>query len=128
MPAPLAPVGERRVFRVIAGDVSLTRESARPKLDPQRPARAHRLDGRRSTLNEVVVVVALRGGRARGPAAVAAHEKSWDVLGLSEGVSVYAQVKASRAGRDGKSWPLVSPQYLPAPRLGEKCRRRLRAR
>ena len=43
-PAPPAPVGERRRIRVIASDVSLTREAPGPKLDPQRPSGAHRVD------------------------------------------------------------------------------------
>ena len=41
VPAPPTPVAERRRIRVIASDVSLTREPPRSKFDPQRPAQAN---------------------------------------------------------------------------------------
>src|SRR5271166_2817746 len=92
-PASHAAVGERRRIRVVAGDVSLSRErpSASSILNvlPARIVSMKPVD-----TNEIVAVVAL------GPAGEGARllsrltRKSWDQLGLAEGVGVYAQVKA----------------------------------
>ena len=92
-PAPLAPVGERRRVRVIAGDVSLTREAPGPSsilnVLPARIVSMKALDS-----NEVVVVVALGADGAGARLLSRLTRKSWDALGLGEGVSVHAQVKA----------------------------------
>ena len=92
-PAAPAPVGERRRVRVIASDVSLAREAPAPSsilnVLPGRIVSMKPLD-----TNEVIVVVGL------GPDGTGARllsrmmRKSWGELGLAEGVSVYAQVKA----------------------------------
>ena len=92
-PAPPAPVGERRRIRVIAGDVSLTREAPGPSsilnVLPARIVSMKALDS-----NEVVVVVALGADGAGARLLSRLTRKSWDALGLGEGVSVHAQVKA----------------------------------
>jgi molybdate transport system ATP-binding protein len=92
-PAPPVPVGERRRIRVIASDVSLTREPPAPSsilnILPARVVSMKPLD-----TNEVVVVVAL-GSDGRGARLLSRMmRKSWEALHLAEGVSVYAQVKA----------------------------------
>ncbi len=93
VPAPSAPPGERRRIRIIAGDVSLAREA--PKLSsilnvlPARVVSMKAVDA-----NEIVAVLAL------GPDGLGARllsrvtRKSWEALGLTQGMSVHAQVKA----------------------------------
>jgi molybdate transport system ATP-binding protein len=92
-PAPPAPVGERRRIRVIAGDVSLTREAPGPSsilnVLPARIVSMKPVDS-----NEVVVVVALGADGAGARLLSRLTRKSWEALQLAEGVSVYAQVKA----------------------------------
>jgi molybdate transport system ATP-binding protein len=85
-PAPPAPVGKRRRIRVIAGDVSLTREppglSSILNVLPALIVSMKPVDS-----NEIIVVV---GARMLSRVT----RKSWQELGLVEGLSVYAQVKA----------------------------------
>jgi molybdate transport system ATP-binding protein len=92
-PAPAGPVGERRRIRVIASDVSLTREAPGPSsilnVLPARIVSMKPLD-----TNEVVVVVALGDDGSGARLLSRMMRKSWGELGLAEGVSVYAQVKA----------------------------------
>ncbi len=92
-PAAPAPVGERRRIRVIAGDVSLTREAPGPSsilnILPARVVSMKAIDS-----NEVVAVVGLGGDGSGARLLSRLTRKSWETLGLSEGVSVYAQVKA----------------------------------
>ena len=92
-PAPPAPVGERRRIRVIAGDVSLTREAPGPSsilnVLPARIVSMKPVDS-----NEVVVVVALGADGAGARLLSRLTRKSWEALQLAEGLSVYAQVKA----------------------------------
>jgi molybdate transport system ATP-binding protein len=92
-PATQAAAGEHRRIRVIAGDVSLARET--PGLSSilnVLPARIVSAKG--IGANEIVVVLAL------GPEGTGARllsrltRKSWEALGLAEGMSVHAQVKA----------------------------------
>jgi molybdate transport system ATP-binding protein len=92
-PARLGPVGERRRIRVIASDVSLTRETPGPSsilnVLPARIVSMKPLD-----TNEVVVVVTL-GDEGSGARLLSRMmRKSWGELGLAEGVNVYAQIKA----------------------------------
>jgi molybdate transport system ATP-binding protein len=92
-PALPAPIGERRRIRVIAGDVSLTREAPGPSsilnVLPARIVSMKPVDS-----NEVVVVVAL-GPDGRGARMLSrVTRKSWEELSLAEGLSVYAHVKA----------------------------------
>jgi molybdate transport system ATP-binding protein len=92
-PAPPARVGARRRIRVIAGDVSLTREAPGPS------SMLNVLPGRVVSMkaigsNEVVVVVGLGADGAGVRLLSRLTRKSWEALGLGEGVNVYAQVKA----------------------------------
>jgi molybdate transport system ATP-binding protein len=92
-PASPGPVGERRRIRVIASDVSLTREAPGPSsilnVLPARIVSMKPLD-----TNEVVVVVALGDDGSGARLLSRMMRKSWGELGLAEGVNVYAQVKA----------------------------------
>jgi molybdate transport system ATP-binding protein len=92
-PAPAGPAGERRRIRVIASDVSLTREAPGPSsilnVLPARIVSMKPLD-----TNEVVVVVALGDDGSGARLLSRMMRKSWGELGLAEGVNVYAQVKA----------------------------------
>ncbi len=73
-PAPPAPVGERRRIRVIAGDVSLTREAPGPSsilnVLPARIVSMKALEFERGRCR-----CRARSGRRRGPTAVAPHAK-----------------------------------------------------
>ena len=96
-PAPPAPLGERRRIRIVARDVSLARE--RPNLSsilnilPGRIVDARALDS-----NEMLAVVAL-GPEGQGARLLSRlTRKSWELLGLAEGMQVYAQVKAVALG------------------------------
>jgi molybdate transport system ATP-binding protein len=93
VPAPAAPLGERRRVRVFAGDVSLTREAPGPSsilnVLPARIVSMKPVDS-----NEVIVVVGLGADGAGARLLSRLTRKSWEGLGLAEGVSVYAQVKA----------------------------------
>jgi molybdate transport system ATP-binding protein len=92
-PAPPAPVGERRRIRVIASDVSLTRETpGRSSILNVLPARI--VSMKPLDTNEVVVVVALGEDGSGARLLSRMMRKSWGELGLAEGMSVYAQVKA----------------------------------
>jgi len=92
-PAPTAQVGERRRIRVIASDVSLTREAPGPSsILNNLPARVVSMKPVDS--NEVIVVVALGADGVGARLLSRMTRKSWEELGLAEGVSVYAQVKA----------------------------------
>ena len=92
-PAPPAPVGERRRIRVIAGDVSLTREAPGPSsilnVLPARIVSIKPVDA-----NEIVAVLALGEDGAGARLLSRLTRKSQEALGLGEGASVYAQVKA----------------------------------
>jgi molybdate transport system ATP-binding protein len=93
VPAPPAGIGERRRIRVIAGDVSLAREAPGPSsilnIPPARILSMKAIDA-----NETVAVVALGADSAGARLLSRVTRKSWEALGLAEGVSVYAQVKA----------------------------------
>jgi molybdate transport system ATP-binding protein len=93
VPAPPAKAGERRRIRVIAGDVSLAREAPGPSsilnILPARIVSMKPVDS-----NEVVAVVALGPDGAGARLLSRLTRKSWEALGLAEGTSVYAQVKA----------------------------------
>jgi molybdate transport system ATP-binding protein len=93
-PAPPGPVGERRRIRVIASDVSLTREApGRSSILNVLPARI--VSMKPLDTNEVVVVVALGEDGSGARLLSRMMRKSWGALGLAEGVNVYAQVKAA---------------------------------
>jgi molybdate transport system ATP-binding protein len=93
VPAAPAAIGEHRRIRVIAGDVSLARElpglSSILNVLPARIVSMKPIDG-----NEIVVVVALGMDGAGARVLSRVTRKSWEQLGLAEGLSVHAQVKA----------------------------------
>ena len=94
VPAPRAPVGERRRIRVIASDVSLTREAPAPSsILNVLPAR-DRVDEAAST--RARSSSSSRWGTTAAGARLLSRvtRKSSEALGLAEGISVYAQVKA----------------------------------
>ena len=91
---PSAPVGagERRRVRIAASDVSLTHEppTASTILNIL-PARI--VSGSPAGPNEIVVLLAL-GAEGTGARLLArVTRRSWDQLGLTEGLPIYAQVK-----------------------------------
>jgi molybdate transport system ATP-binding protein len=92
-PAPPAPVGERRRIRVIASDVSLTRDPPAPSsilnVLPARVVSTKPVDS-----SEIIVVVALGQDGAGARLLSRVTRKASEALGLAEGMSVYAQVKA----------------------------------
>jgi molybdate transport system ATP-binding protein len=92
-PAHATPAGEHRRLRIVARDVSLARAPPGPSsilnILPGRITSARLVES-----TEVVAVVAL-GANGEGARLLSRlTRKSWDQLGLSEGVQVYAQVKA----------------------------------
>jgi molybdate transport system ATP-binding protein len=93
VPAPAAPVGEQRRVRVIASDVSLTREAPAPSsilnVLPARIVSTKPVDS-----SEIIVVVALGADGTGARLLARLTRKASEGLGLGEGTSVYAQVKA----------------------------------
>ena len=111
----------------MAGDVSLARE--RPGLSsilnvlPGRIVSVKPVDG-----NEIVVVIALGPDGAGARVLSRVTRKSWELLGLAEGVSVHAQVKAvalARAGIRVTGGRRLTPSCVATLRT---CRRRPPAR
>ena len=97
IPAPRGEIGERRRVRVVARDVSLARERPAPSsilnVLPARVVSARGLDS-----NEMIAAVAL-GSEGQGARLLSRlTRKSWETLGLADGASVYAQVKAVALG------------------------------
>jgi molybdate transport system ATP-binding protein len=92
-PASRGTIGEHRRIRVVAGNVSLSREPPGPSsILNTLPARIVSMKPVDS--NEIVAVVAL-GPDGEGARLLSRlTRKSWDQLGLTGGVGVYAQVKA----------------------------------
>jgi molybdate transport system ATP-binding protein len=93
VPAAPAAIGERRRVRVIAGDVSLAREppglSSILNVLPARIVSMKPVDS-----NEMVVLLALGADGAGARLLSRVTRKSWELIGLAEGMSVHAQVKA----------------------------------
>ncbi len=92
-PAPQAKAGERRRIRVIASDVSLTREAPAPSsIMNVLPARV--VSTKPVDLSEVIVVVALGSDGTGARLLSRVTRKASEALGLADGAGVYAQVKA----------------------------------
>jgi len=93
VPAPAAPIGERRRIRLIAGDVSLAREplglSSILNVLPARIVSAKPVGA-----DAIVAVLALGADGTGARLLSRLTRKSWEALGLAEGMSVHAQVKA----------------------------------
>ena len=93
IPAPPAPIGERRRIRIVAGDVSLAREPpGRTSILNVLPARV--VSAREIGANEIVALIALGPDGAGARLLSRVTRKSWESLGLAEGAGVHAQVKA----------------------------------
>jgi molybdate transport system ATP-binding protein len=93
VPASAEPMGAHHRIRILAADVSLATEAPGPSsILNVLPARI--VSGQPVDSHEVLVVIALGadGGGARLLSRIT--RKSWDLLGLHEGLSVYARVKA----------------------------------
>jgi len=98
-PGALGPVGARRRLRILAGDVSLAPAPPGPSsILNVLPARV--LSIRTVSANELVVVLGLGGDGAGDRILARVTRRSWERLGLSEGVSVHAQVKGVALSRD----------------------------
>lgn len=93
VPAPAAAIGSRMRIRVIADDVGLSREAPGPSsilnVLPARVVSMQPVD-----TNEVVAVVAPGADGTGARMLSRLTRKSWEQLGLAEGVSVCAQIKA----------------------------------
>ena len=100
VPAEPATIGERCRVRILATDVSLARGELGPSsilnTEPARIVSAKVMDD-----NEVLVVLALGAIGEGGRLLSRITRKSWDQLGLAEGLEVHARVKsvALRPGR-----------------------------
>jgi molybdate transport system ATP-binding protein len=98
-PGRLGPVGARRRLRVLAGDVSLAPAPPGPSsILNVLPTRV--LSIKTVAANELVVVLGLGADGAGDRILARVTRRSWERLGLSEGVSVYAQVKGVALSRD----------------------------
>ena len=96
-PSPPARIGEHRRVHIVARDVSLAREPPGPSsilnILPGRIVSAKPVDS-----NEIVAVVALGADGSGARLLSRLTRKSWEALGLAEGVKVHAQVKAVALG------------------------------
>ena len=98
-PGRLGPVGARRRLRVLAGDVSLAPGPPGPSsILNVLPARV--LSIKTVAANELVAVLGLGADGAGDRILARVTRRSWERLGLSEGVSVHAQVKGVALSRD----------------------------
>jgi molybdate transport system ATP-binding protein len=91
---PTAPIvaGSSRRLRVHAGDVSIAREKPLPStITNVLPARVLAVVA--SGEHEITALLGL-GGEAGARLLARVTRRSWDVLALSDGIEVYAQVKA----------------------------------
>jgi molybdate transport system ATP-binding protein len=98
-PGRLGSVGARRRLRVLAGDVSLALGPPGPSsILNVLPARV--LSIKTVAANELVVVLGLGADGAGDRILARVTRRSWERLGLSEGVNVHAQVKGVALSRD----------------------------
>jgi len=98
-PGRLGSVGARRRLRVLAGDVSLAPGPPGPSsILNVLPARV--LSIKTVAANELVAVLGLGADGAGDRILARVTRRSWERLGLSEGVSVHAQVKGVALSRD----------------------------
>jgi len=98
-PGGLGPVGARRRLRILASDVSLAPAPPGPSsILNVLPARA--LSMRPVAANELVVVLGLGDDGAGDRILARLTRRSWERLGLAEGMSVHAQVKGVALSRD----------------------------
>jgi molybdate transport system ATP-binding protein len=93
VPSPPVTGGKRRRLRIAAGDVSLTlrppEASTILNILPMRIASASPLGS-----NEVLAVLTARLGGAGARILARVTRRSWEHLGLTQGMDVYAQIKS----------------------------------
>ena len=96
VPAPPLNPGARQRLRIAASDVSLACEAPRASsilnVFPAR-IKSHAPLGQGATKGEVTVVLALGTGGSGSQILARITRRSWDVLGLRDGLDVFAQVK-----------------------------------
>jgi molybdate transport system ATP-binding protein len=93
VPAPPAAPGEHRRVRIIAGDVSLARE--KPGLSSILNVLPARIVSAKPVGEDEIVAVLALGADGTGARLLSRlTRKSWEALGLADGMSVHAQVKA----------------------------------
>ena len=92
VPAAPVPAGERRRLRIAASDVSLAREPPRASsILNVLPARI--LSKTPIGQNEIIVLLTLTADGSGARLLARITRRSWEHLGLAEGMSVFAQVK-----------------------------------
>jgi molybdate transport system ATP-binding protein len=93
VPSPPAPKGARRRLRIAAGDVSLALEpptsSTILNILPMRITAASMLGE-----NEVLAVLGLEQGTPATRLLARVTRRSWEQLGLAQGMRIYAQIKS----------------------------------
>jgi molybdate transport system ATP-binding protein len=114
VPTPTLSVGARHRLRITAGDVSLTREIPRAStilnVVPAQILSATPAGG-----YEIVAVLGLRADGTGARLLSRVTRRSWDHLELTEGMTVYAQVKSvalaqlGQFGEVGHNKPTISP-------------------
>jgi molybdate transport system ATP-binding protein len=92
VPASPLPPGERRRLRIAAGDVSLAH--APPKSSTILNALPARIMSSAPVgESEIIAVVALRSDGSGARLLARVTRRSWNQLGLADGMSIHAQVK-----------------------------------
>lgn len=100
VPAPAVAPGSSRRLRVFAGDVSMARERPLPStINNVLPARILAVVA--SGEHEITALLGLGSG-VGAKLLARVTRRSWDGLALSEGMEVYAQVKAVALVRQGR--------------------------
>jgi molybdate transport system ATP-binding protein len=100
VPAPPVTTGSSRRLRVFAGDVSMAREKPLPStINNVLPARILAVVA--SGEHEITALLGLGTGDGGAKLLARVTRRSWDALALSEGLEVYAQVKAVALVRRG---------------------------
>jgi molybdate transport system ATP-binding protein len=93
VPSPAAPIGTKRRLRIAAGDVSLTLEpgtsSTILNVLPVRITAVSRVQE-----NEILAVLRLREAQSAERILARVTRRSWEQLGLVDGMDVYAQIKS----------------------------------
>ncbi len=97
-PAPPAPLGEHRRLRVTAGDVSLATAPPGPS-SIVNILRAKILSASATGEAEMIVVLGLGEDGAGARLLARVTRRSWETLGLAEGMAVHAQVKGVALAR-----------------------------
>jgi len=127
VPAPTAPVGERRRIRVIAGDVSLTRDKPAPSsilnVLPAEIVSMKPVDS-----NEMIVVVALGADGTGARMLSRLTRKSWRPSALRKGQTSTLRSRRSRSLRAAASWGRVSSLTPSCALTWRRCQRRPPAR